>query len=103
MDQTGFLTLLRQHELVLAYCSTPACSVCKVLRPKVELLIDELGDWRFIYIDITESQEFAGQNLIFTVPTLLLFVQGREVRRFSRHFGLDELRQALEKYQALIR
>lgn len=94
---------LHQLELALVYCSTPTCNVCKVLRPKVEALVREMDDWNFIYIDSTQSPEFAGQHLIFTGPTLLLFVQGKEVHRFSRHFGLDNLRTEMERFQEIIR
>jgi len=102
MQLTEFQTRLGQHELVLAYCSTPTCNVCKVLKPKVISLVEELGTWEYIYLDTVESPEVAGQHLIFTVPTLILFVQGREVRRFSRHFSLIDLEQELVRYQDLI-
>ena len=102
MILTEFREYLNQHELVLAYCSTPTCNVCKVLKPKVIDLINELGSWDSHYIDTTQSPEIAGQHLVFTVPTLILFVQGREVQRFSRHFGLDALEQELRKYKELV-
>ncbi|PJA51774.1 MAG: thioredoxin [Candidatus Marinimicrobia bacterium CG_4_9_14_3_um_filter_48_9] len=103
MQFAEFQNQLQHTELALIYCSTPTCNVCKVLRPKVELMVSEIGDWEFIYIDTTQNPEIAGQYLIFSVPTLLLFAQGKEVQRFSRHFGLDDLKLELERYQKLTR
>ncbi|MCF7801202.1 MAG: thioredoxin family protein [Candidatus Marinimicrobia bacterium] len=102
MQLTEFQATISQNELVLAYCSTPTCNVCQVLKPKVQELITTLGGWEFTYVNTVDSPEIAGQHLIFTVPTLLLFIQGREVKRFSRHFGVAELRVELERYLDLI-
>jgi hypothetical protein len=33
--------------------------------------------------------------LVFAVPTILIFNEGSEVTRFSRHFGLDDLVRVL--------
>ncbi|MBC8215194.1 MAG: thioredoxin family protein [Candidatus Marinimicrobia bacterium] len=88
--------------LVLKYFSTPTCNVCKVLRPKVEDLVEKSNGWNFQYVDTTQSPEIAGQNLIFAVPTILLIVQGKEVKRFSRNVSLYELEQTLNKYSSIL-
>ena len=85
-------------DLLLVYYSTPACQVCKVLRPKVEFLIDELPNWEFQYVDLSEAQEIQGQGLIFAVPTLVLYASGTEVKRFSRNLAMSELEEALDRY-----
>lgn len=103
MQLEAFQSAISDHELVLAYCSTPTCNVCQVLKPKVRALVAAFGGWEFIYINTVDSPEVAGQHLIFTVPTLLLFVQGREVHRFSRHFGLEGLGVELKRYLDLMR
>lgn len=103
MQLEALRQVIASHDLVLAYCSTPDCNVCKVLMPKVQEMVAAVGDWEFLYVNVAESSEIAGQHLIFTVPTLLLFVQGREVKRFSRHFGLEALRGELVRYLELIR
>ena len=102
MNLTEFQTTIREHELVLAYCSTPTCNVCKILKPQVRELISEMKPWEFIYVDMEQSPEISGQLLVFAVPTLILFVQGREQTRLSRHFGLGELQGRLERYRDLI-
>ncbi len=93
--------LLRDHPLTLLYFSTPTCNVCKVLRPKVEILLNEMPPWHFEYINSEEAPAIAGQHLVFTVPTLLLMAEGREISRFSRHFGMHELERDIQRYADL--
>ncbi|MCF6237425.1 MAG: thioredoxin family protein [Candidatus Marinimicrobia bacterium] len=90
--------VLKKYSLTLLYFSTPSCTVCKVLRPKVEALVAAEPPWYFQYINTEASLEIAGQLLIFAVPTILLMVEGREVTRLSRHFGLQELEGPIRRY-----
>lgn len=89
---------LREHRFLLAYFSTPTCNVCKVLRPKVEQLAARLEEVGFVYIDSSEHPEIAGQHTVFAVPTIILFHEGRELRRFSRNVSVYDIEQALERY-----
>ena len=101
MTQDELKSILYEHPLTLLYFSTPSCNVCKVLRPKIETLLEEEPPWHFQYVNTEESMEVAGQLLIFAVPTLLLMADGREIARFSRHFGMDELEAPVRRYAEL--
>ena len=45
--------------------------------------------------------ELAAQQLIFSVPTIVLYADGDEVQRFSRNVGLSELKFALIRIKEL--
>ena len=85
------LEIIRAEQGVLAYFSTRQCTVCKVLRPKVEALVSQYPGMRFLYIDTEEYPALGGQHLVFAAPTLILFNEGREVKRFSRNVSLGDL------------
>lgn len=93
--------ILEQNELTLLYFSTPTCNVCKVLRPKVEALLESAPPWTFQYINTEASMEIAGQRLIFAVPTILLMAEGKEIARLSRHFGMQDLETPVRRYAQL--
>ena len=93
---------IAQHELLLVYYSTPTCQVCKVLRPQVEDLVKATPGWSYQYIDLSTAPEIQGQGLIFTVPTLVLYVGGTEAKRFSRNLAVGELEADLIRYAELI-
>ncbi len=88
---------------VLVYFSSESCSVCKVLRPKVKELIEErFPAMRTLYVDIEKSPVLSGQHRIFTIPTILIFFEGRESHRFSRNIGIDQLVETMEKPYRLL-
>lgn len=86
--------------IFLAYFSTPQCNVCKALIPKIDAVLDERSV-PGLYVDTTRHPAVSGQLVIFTVPTLVVFVYGKELARFSRHVQVREVVAALDKGLAL--
>lgn len=88
---------------LLIYFSTDSCSVCKVLKPKVfELLQGRFPKMASCYVDTDKSPVLSGQHRIFSIPSILVFFEGKEYFRFSRSIGLYQLEEALDKPYSLI-
>ena len=93
-----FVKMKEGEPALLAYFSTEVCNVCKVLKPKVaELIQKEFPQIKLIYIKSDKLPEVAAQNQVFTAPTILIFIDGREYIRKSRNIGIVELQQAIER------
>ena len=88
---------------LLIYFSNESCSVCKILKPKVsDLLRERFPRLTACYVDIDKSPILSGQHRIFTIPSILIFFQGKEHFRFSRNIALHQLEAAIAKpYQLL--
>ena len=93
-----FLDFQRNEKAFLAYFSTEACNVCKVLKPKVETMVkDKFPKIKLVYIKSDLLPEVAAQNRVFAAPTILVFFEGREHIRKSRNIGIGELEQEIER------
>ena len=98
-----FLQLKEKEPALLAYFSTNACSVCKVLKPKVDQLIQsEFPKIKLAYIQSDVLPDVAAQNRVFTAPTILLFFDGRETIRKSRNIGISELQREIARPYSMI-
>lgn len=98
-----FNEVVKNEAAVLVYFSHEQCSVCKVLKPKVQSLLSEnFPKMPMFYSDTMEQGEVAAQNRIFSVPTVLVFFDGKETFRFSRNIGLDELKRAIARPYSMI-
>lgn len=92
------IDFIRNNETAAVYFSTPECNVCKVLKPKImSFLQEDFPKFVFAYINCDENKIAAAQNSVFTVPTLLFFVDGIEVLRKSRNISLTELSDELNR------
>ena len=93
-----FLKLKENEPALLAYFSTEACNVCKVLKPKVaDLIQKEFSKIKLAYIKSDKLPEVAAQNQVFAAPTILVFIESREYIRKSRNIGISELQQEIER------
>jgi thioredoxin 1 len=102
-DFNSFLEKTRQHKSVCFYLSTPECNVCKVLKPKViEMIEKDFPQIEFQYIDLNEAKEISGQLSVFSVPTILVYFEGKETIRVSRNIHLEELSVQIERYYQMI-
>lgn len=91
-----------ENGLKLVYFSHDDCNICKVLKPKViQLMEKEFPNVGFEYVNIRKQPTEAAGFSVFTVPTVLLLADGREMVRFVRSFGLEQLRDKLQRYYQL--
>ncbi len=75
------------------------CGPCRMIAPVVEDLAGELGDQvRFMKMDIDANPETAIRLGILSIPTLIIFKDGRPVERSSGYHPAikRDLRQKLE-------
>lgn len=92
-----------EGEAQVLYFSHAACNVCKDLKPKVKRLLEEkYPKCVFVSINIIEQPDVAAQFQVFTVPTVLIYFQGKEYYRFSRNVGLVQLDEAIERPYRLL-
>jgi thioredoxin-like negative regulator of GroEL len=91
------------NRAMLAYFSTNECNVCKVLKPKVEVLFErEFPKFRLCYVEINHLPELAAQNRIFIAPTIVIYFEGKEFVRKSRNFGISELREEVNRPYSIL-
>ncbi|NOY58979.1 MAG: thioredoxin family protein [Calditrichaeota bacterium] len=102
MTESQIFQKINESKLLLAYFSYPECNVCKTLRPKVEELVAGYDGLEFIYIDTHLFPMVSGQNMVFAVPTVVLFLDGKDVKRWSRHLSLQEIEDGLDRYYELV-
>ena len=94
--------ITREKALVL-YFSSDSCSVCKVLRPKVEeLLRDRFPLILALYVDIEKSPVISGQFRVCTIPTILIFFEGKEQVRYSRNISMHQMEASIERPYNLV-
>lgn len=94
--------VLQHNMLVMLFISQPNCSVCVSLLPQVKSLLHRFPNIIAVEINTEEIEEIAGEYLIFTVPAILLFVNGKEVLRKVRFVRMKELESDLTNFMQAI-
>ena len=77
------------------------CPPCRMMAPVLESAEQQLGDKiNFVKVDVDEQQQLATEFDIMSIPTLVVFKDGKPVKRMSGYRPLDtfveELKSAVE-------
>lgn len=86
------------EEIVLLFIKSKNCSVCDAVFVQYGTFLNELRNVNKYYVSTEKVPSVAGEYLIFTAPTILLFINGKEVERQSRFVSFEKLSAQIERY-----
>ncbi len=89
---------IKSRPAVALYFSAPTCNVCHALKPKLmEAITSNFPAFEIVSVDISETPEIASQYGVFAIPTLIVFLDGREFLRKSRHMSVGEVVEEIRR------
>ena len=92
MELEAIRTAIEQKPAVALYFSAPTCNVCHALKPKLMTAFEKhFKEMEIISVDVSEDQATAAHFSVFAIPTLIVFLDGREFVRKTRHMSVDEV------------
>jgi len=88
---------LNSAEYVILDFSSPGCSPCKKVPPLLETIMSDLPekDINAFEVDVTEAPQIAQKFFVLGVPTIIIFKNGNETKRFSSVPKKDKIIKAL--------
>ena len=88
---------------VLVYFSTPTCNVCHALKPKISQEFEKnFPQIKQVFIDSSLTPKIPAHFNIFSVPTILVFLDGKEFARESRNVSVPALVGNIERVYKIL-
>ena len=83
---------IKENIAVMVYFSAPTCNVCHALKPKLlEALDENFKEFKVESVDISVDEDISPHFGVFAIPTVLIFLDGKEFLRKSRHMSVSEV------------
>ncbi len=86
------------QNLMVLIAKTQTCSVCKPLTDKLVQFMKEYEMIPVYQVYLEDVALFSGQHLVFTVPTVLIFSEGKEILRESRFIDFSRIERLFQIY-----
>ncbi len=83
---------------VMIIAKTKTCSTCAMIVPHLEKNLHHLDQFKQYQIFIDDIDEFRGKHVIFSVPTVLIYAEGKEILRESRFINIAKVNRLLDAY-----
>ena len=92
----NFETIINDSRPVIVDFHALWCSPCKMQSPILKEVVAELGDSvKIIKIDVDQNNEIAGRYNVQSVPTLIIFKNGKLIWRQSGVVSKNQLKTIL--------
>jgi len=89
---------IKSNEFSLLYFGLHNCSVCDALFPKVQAMLENYPNIKLGRVYIDENAELGGKFSIFTVPAILVYIEGKEAIREARFINMELLENSIKRY-----
>ena len=80
LNDNNFNAEIKEGKVVVDFYAE-WCGVCKMMKPKVEELAGKVTDHRFFLLNVDKSPKKAEELKISNLPTVVVFHEGKEVKR----------------------
>ena len=100
MNMEKFNELIQSTKPVLVDFYAEWCGPCQIMKPRILDVAERIGDdAKVIQIDIDKEKELATRFRIQSVPTFIIFKNGKQQWRQSGIISAHALMKLLKEYQ----
>ncbi len=87
-----------EKDFVMIIAKTHTCNTCKQINEHLKNTIHRLDDIEHYQVFIDDVDQFRGSHVIFSVPTVLIFSNNKEMLRESRFVNTQKINRLIDNY-----
>ncbi len=98
MDKERLLKVIEEEKGVLLYFQGEHCNVCHALKPKLlDAFARHFPQIERIVVDVASDADIAAHFGVFSIPTAIVFLGGKEFARVGRNLSIPQLVDRIER------
>lgn len=89
--------VIKNNNFSFLYFGNGSCGVCTALLPKINEVLKEYPNIKTAYIEIDDIKLAMERYSIFTIPAILMYVEGKETIREARFISVDDIEKKIKR------
>lgn len=91
-----FKEAIKEGKVVVDFFAT-WCGPCKMLSPVMDNIANDLQDIKFFKVDVDKNEDIAREYGIMSIPTIIIFNNGKIVNTLVGLRSKDELLEVIKE------
>jgi len=96
LDNIDAIKSLMNEDLSIIIAKSHNCSTCKMINTHLENTINDFKTLNVAQVFVDDVEAFRGEYVVFSVPTVLIYSNGKEMLRESRFIDVTKINRLLD-------
>jgi len=93
---------IKENKFVMIYFSGVGCNVCRDISPRIQEMIKKYPNIVMGEVEVENLPSVASVFSVFTIPTLIIFFQEKEIIRQGRYINFIELEEKIQRFSEFV-
>jgi thioredoxin 1 len=93
---------VEKEKAMMIYFFNDDCAPCISLRPKIENLMINFPKMMTSWVNSKKHPEITAAYGVYSNPTMLLFFEGKEFKRFGMYVSTEEIKAAIFRIYSIL-
>ncbi len=85
-----------QEPFVMIVAKTHGCNTCKMINAHLHATVKAFDALKKYQIFVDDVDQFRGEQVVFSVPTVLIFSEGKEMLRESKFIDTNKINRLID-------
>jgi len=93
---------IRENKFVMVYFSSDGCNVCDDISPRIEEILKRHTKVVLGEVEVQNLPSVASIFGIFTIPTIIILLEEKEIVRQVRYINFLELEEKIQRFSEFV-
>jgi thioredoxin-like negative regulator of GroEL len=93
---------IKENKFVMIYFSSDECNVCLNILPKLEEILKKHSNVMSGEVKVQTLPSVASVYNVYTIPTIIIFFEGKEIVRQGRYINFFELEEKIQRFSEFV-
>lgn len=100
--ETEINKIINNNAMAVVYFSGTSCGACEVIKNRIDTILSSFPKIASYEINGEENIEIAANYQVFSLPIMLLYIEGKEALRLGRNIDFIDLEKQIYRYYNML-